>query len=183
MSLFARNVADHAEMLVRLSEVDFEVERAGQVLRTCIEGGGKVMLCGNGGSAADAQHFAAELTGRLVKERKPLAALALTTDTSALTCIGNDYGYEFVFERQVKALAKRNDVLIAISTSGNSENVCRAASAARECGALVVGLTGCDGGALKDLCDVAIIVPSRVTARIQEAHVLIGHTLCECAEG
>jgi D-sedoheptulose 7-phosphate isomerase len=144
--------------------------------------GHKIFLCGNGGSAADAQHFAAELTGRFVCERRALPALALTTDTSALTAIGNDYGYERVFERQLEAFARPGDVLIALSTSGRSENVLRAARRARALGCQVIGLTGGDGGALLPLCDVALCVPSRDSARIQEMHGLFGHVICQLAE-
>jgi D-sedoheptulose 7-phosphate isomerase len=144
--------------------------------------GGKVMFCGNGGSAADAQHLAAEFTGRFIQDRPPLAAMALSTDTSALTCISNDYSFADVFERQLRALGKRGDALVAISTSGNSLNVLKAAQTAREMGVAVVGLLGRDGGALKALCDVALVVPSASTARIQEMHILIGHTLCGAVE-
>ena len=140
------------------------------------------MLCGNGGSAADSQHFAAELTGRFVKDRRPLAALALSTDTSALTCIANDYSFDDVFSRQVMGLGRSGDCLLAISTSGNSRNVLRAAEVARATGIGVIGLLGRDGGALRPLCDVAIVVPSATTARIQEAHAFIGHSLCALVE-
>ena len=140
------------------------------------------MLCGNGGSAADSQHIAAELTGRFVKDRRPLAAVALSTDTSALTCIANDYSFDEVFSRQVLALGAPGDCLLTISTSGNSRNVIRAADAARSAGIKVIGLLGRDGGALRALCEVAIIVPSETTARIQEAHIFIGHTLCALVE-
>jgi D-sedoheptulose 7-phosphate isomerase len=122
------------------------------------------------------------MTGRFVKERRPLAAIALSTDSSALTCIANDYGFDDVFSRQVMALGARGDCLLAISTSGNSRNVMRAAEAARSAGVHVIGLLGRDGGALRGICDVAIVVPSQITARIQEAHIFIGHTLCALVE-
>ncbi len=144
--------------------------------------GNKVLLCGNGGSAADAQHIAAELTGRYKKERRGLPAIALTTDTSALTAIGNDYGYAHIFERQVEALARKGDLLIAISTSGNSKNVCRALERARELGCKTIGLSGRDGGAMGDLCDLNIVVPSDDTPRIQEMHIMIGHIICEAVD-
>lgn len=144
--------------------------------------GGKLMFCGNGGSAADSQHLAAELTGRFIKDRRPLAALALSTDTSALTCIGNDYSFDEVFARQVRGLGRAGDVLVAISTSGHSRNVIRAVEEAKALGMRVIGLLGRDGGALRALCDVPIVVPSQVTARIQESHILIGHTLCGLIE-
>lgn len=136
------------------------------------------MFCGNGGSAADSQHLAAEFTGRFIKDRRPLPGLALSTDTSALTCIGNDYHFNDIFLRQIQALGKEGDCLIGISTSGNSENILRAFIAAKELGIKTIGLLGRDGGKLACLSDIAIIVPSDVTARIQEAHILIGHTIC-----
>ena len=140
------------------------------------------MLCGNGGSAADSQHLAAEFTGRFIKDRPPIAAVALSTDTSALTCIGNDYSFNDIFARQVQALGKAGDCLIAISTSGNSGNVLAAVAAAKSLGISTIGLLGRDGGKLKAQCDVSIVVPSQVTARIQEAHILIGHSLCGAVE-
>ena len=153
-----------------------------QVIKAALNTGNKVMLCGNGGSAADAQHIAAELIGRFKKERDPLSAIALTTDTSILTCVGNDYSYDEIFSRQVRGLAKSGDVLIAISTSGNSANVVAAALAARERGCMTVALVGNTGGKLAPLCHHALIVPSADTARIQEVHILIGHILCELLE-
>jgi len=136
------------------------------------------MFCGNGGSAADSQHLAAEFVGRYINDRPPIAAIALSTDTSALTCISNDYGYEHVFSRQVSSLGRAGDTLIGISTSGNSANVIRAVEAAKQKGVHTVALLGRDGGALKDMVDVAIVVPSNVTAHIQEAHIFIGHYFC-----
>ena len=153
-----------------------------QVIRAALNTGNKIMLCGNGGSAADAQHIAAELIGRFKKERDPLSAIALTTDTSILTCVGNDYSYDEIFSRQVRGLAKPGDVLIAISTSGNSANVVAAVLAARERGCMTVALVGNTGGKLGPLCHHALIVPSADTARIQEVHILIGHILCELLE-
>jgi D-sedoheptulose 7-phosphate isomerase len=141
--------------------------------------GGKVLLCGNGGSAADAQHIAAEFVGRYETERKALPSIALTTDTSALTALSNDYGFEHVFRRQVEAHASAGDVLVAISTSGNSGNVIAAMMKAREMGCSVVGLTGKKGGKFAALCDECVVVPSDRTARIQEAHITIGHIWCE----
>ncbi|MCH7651329.1 MAG: D-sedoheptulose 7-phosphate isomerase [Nitrospinae bacterium] len=149
------------------------------IARTTYRNGGKMLLMGNGGSAGDAQHIAAEFIGRYKKERKPVAAIALTVDSSVLTCVGNDYGYENVFARQVEGLAKKEDVVIAISTSGNSENVIRGVEKAREIGAKTIGLLGKQGGKLKDKVDLAIVVPSSDTARIQEAHITIGHIICE----
>ena len=141
--------------------------------------GGRILVCGNGGSAADAQHFAAELSGRYVKERRALAGLALTTDTSALTAIGNDYGFDLVFSRQVEALGRPGDLLVGISTSGNSANIIRAVEAAKGQGMKTLGLLGKDGGSLKDLVDEALVVPSIVTARVQEIHQMIYHFWCE----
>ena len=148
----------------------------------CIKNGNKVLLFGNGGSASDAQHIAAEFVGRFVKERKSLPAIALTTDTSALTSIANDYGYERVFERQVEGLAVAGDVLIGISTSGNSPNVISALKTGKVIGCTVIGLSGRDGGLMNDCCDINLVVPSNVTARIQEMHILIGHILCSAVD-
>jgi D-sedoheptulose 7-phosphate isomerase len=141
-----------------------------------------VLLFGNGGSASDAQHVAAELVGRFARERAPLPAIALTTDTSALTAIANDYGFEEVFARQVRALGRPGDVAVAISTSGNSPNVLRGAEAAREMGMTVVALTGAGGGALAAASDLCVNVPSDDTPRIQECHLTVEHVLCEAVE-
>jgi D-sedoheptulose 7-phosphate isomerase len=181
-SLFIENLEDHLSLFQSLHKIDDTVFQAGRMLGHSLRGGGKILFCGNGGSAADSQHLAAELTGRFIKDRKPLAALALSTDTSALTCIGNDYSFDEVFARQVQGLGRGGDVLVGISTSGNSRNVIRAVEEARVAGMQVVGLLGRDGGKLLELCDVSIVVPSKVTARIQEAHILIGHTLCGLIE-
>lgn len=155
------------------------IGHAAELMRDAVLAGKKVLLCGNGGSAADAQHIAAELVGRFVIERKPLPAIALTTDTSALTAIGNDYGYEHVFSRQVEALGNPGDVLVAITTSGTSKNVVAAVTVARELGMKVIGLTGAKGAAFVASCDGGVAVPSTNTARIQENHITIGHLLCE----
>ncbi len=157
------------------------VEAAGLMVMTLLSGG-KILLCGNGGSAADAQHWAAELVGRFQKERKGMAALALTTDTSILTAIGNDYGYEEIFSRQVEGLGCEGDLLIGISTSGNSGNVLRAIVKAREKKMRVLGVTARGGGKMAALCDVLLDVPTENTARAQEVHELLGHTLCELVE-
>ncbi|MCF8719520.1 D-sedoheptulose-7-phosphate isomerase [Nitrospina gracilis] len=148
-------------------------------VRHSFENGGKLLLMGNGGSAADAQHLAAEFIGRYKLERSPIPAIALTVDSSILTCVGNDYSFDDVFARQVKGLARKEDTVIAISTSGNSGNVIKAVEAAKEIGAVTIGFLGKGGGKLKDLVDVPIIVPSADTARIQEVHITIGHILCE----
>jgi len=155
------------------------IARAAELMRDAVLAGHKVLLCGNGGSAADAQHIAAELVGRFVVERRPLPAISLTTDTSALTAIANDYGYEHVFARQVDALGAPGDVLIAITTSGSSKNVVAAVEIARDRGMKVIGLTGAKGAAFVATCDAGVAVPSTITARIQECHIAIGHLLCE----
>ncbi len=180
--LLSSGLEEHLEVFRQLGALAQGIRQAAGVLVASLSQGGKLMLCGNGGSAADSQHLAAELTGRFVKDRRPLAAVALSTDTSALTCIGNDYGFDEVFARQVTGLGRKGDCLLAISTSGNSRNVARAAETARVAGIRVIGLLGRDGGVLRGLCDVAIVVPSATTARIQEAHIFIGHTLCAMVE-
>jgi D-sedoheptulose 7-phosphate isomerase len=144
--------------------------------------GGRLLVCGNGGSAADAQHIAAEFVGRYLKERAPYSAIALSTNTSALTAIGNDYGFDEVFARQVHAHGRPGDVLLAISTSGTSPNVLAAVAAAREAGMKVIALSGRDGGTLIDDCDVCLVVPVDSTPRIQETHILLAHVLCELVE-
>jgi D-sedoheptulose 7-phosphate isomerase len=141
-----------------------------------------VLLCGNGGSAADAQHIAAELTGRYKTQRQGLPAIALSTDTSALTAISNDYGYEKVFERQVEALAQSGDLLIGISTSGNSQNILNALQKAKALQCKTIGLSGRDGGEMNRLCDINLVVPSQDTPRIQEMHILFGHILCQIVD-
>jgi D-sedoheptulose 7-phosphate isomerase len=161
-----------------INQLQVELDKACQLVVETIQNKHKVILFGNGGSAADAQHIAAEFTGRFVKERKGLPAIALTTDTSALTAIGNDYGFDKVFSRQVEALAQQGDLLIGISTSGNSANVLEAYKSGKELGCKILSLTGRDGGSMKGLSDLNIIVPSNTTARIQEMHILIGHILC-----
>ena len=148
----------------------------------CLRTGGTVFWCGNGGSAADAQHMAAELVGRFERDRRGYASIALTTDTSILTSVGNDYGFDHIFRRQIEGLGKRGDVLIALSTSGNSSNVIRAVESAKQKEMSCIGLLGRDGGRLKELCDLAIVVPVNNTARIQELHGLIGHILCDQIE-
>ena len=172
---------------LRLKESFFAANEgliAGVAREICrsLENGNKVLLFGNGGSAADAQHLAAEWVGRFARERRPLAALALTTDTSILTSVGNDYGYDQVFVRQVCALGHRGDVSIGISTSGNSPNVCAANAAAREMGLITVGLTGGSGGRLGAEVQYHINVPHRAAARVQEVHIMVGHILCELVE-
>lgn len=159
--------------------------QAAELMLQCLMNDGKILACGNGGSAADAQHFAAEMTGRFEKERMELAAVALTTDTSALTAIGNDYGFDHVFSKQVRALGRAGDVLVGISTSGNSTNIIEAIKAAHERDMHVIAMTGRDGGKiaamLKDT-DVLLNVPYPRTARIQENHILLIHAMCDCID-
>jgi D-sedoheptulose 7-phosphate isomerase len=158
------------------------IEAASTALCGCIRDGGKVMFCGNGGSASDAQHFAAELTGRFLHDRTPLPGLALVCNASAMTAIANDYGYEATFERQVRALGRQGDALVGISTSGNSPNVVNALRAARELGMLTIALTGEREGAVDAHADHRLKVPSTETPRIQEMHLAVGHMLCELIE-
>ncbi len=157
----------------------FEIESIGELCKKAISNGDKILLCGNGGSAADSQHIAAEFVGRFVKERQGLAAIALTTDTSILTAVGNDYGYSEVFRRQIQALGQIGDVLIGISTSGNSENVVRAFTEAKKKSMHTVALTGINDSKMSAIADITLKVPSNITARIQECHILVGHLVCE----
>ena len=163
-------------------ELGADLEQAARLVADAIAAGGRTLICGNGGSAADSQHMAAELVGRYLKERDAYAAVALSTDTSIMTAVANDYGFDAVFERQVRALGRAGDVLIGISTSGNSENVLRAMNAAREIGLKTVALTGRGGGKLASLADVLLAVPADHTPRIQESHSMIVHLLCEIIE-
>jgi len=174
--------AAHIAMFNALEPLFPIISDVGIAMQDCIKNGGKILLMGNGGSAADSQHIAAEIIGRYKKERKGLPAIALTTDTSILTSVGNDYGYDYIFARQIEGLCRPEDLVIGITTSGNSKNVVRAIEAANEIGAITVGLTGCSGGKLSALCKYNIVVPADVTARIQEAHIFIGHSLCEILE-
>jgi D-sedoheptulose 7-phosphate isomerase len=159
-----------------------EILKATHIIRDCLSNGGKLLLMGNGGSAADSQHIAAELIGRFKKERKAIPALALTVDSSSLTALGNDYGFETIFSRQIEALATPNDAVIGISTSGNSKNVILALNLAQKIGSKTIGLMGHEGGNMKDCVDIGIIVPSNDTARIQEVHITVGHIICEIIE-
>ena len=181
-ALWKSGLEEHLELFNRLAGLADDVAKAAALIASTVSNGNKVMFCGNGGSAADSQHLAAEFVGRFVKDRRPLAALALSTDSSALTCIGNDYGFDDVFYRQVVGLGKGGDCLVAISTSGNSRNVIKAVEAARAADIHIVGFLGRDGGALRTMCDIPIVVASPTTARIQEAHIFIGHTLCGMVE-
>lgn len=164
------------------SELCARIAAAAAAIAQALRSGGKVLFCGNGGSAADAQHWAAELVGRFRGDRRPLAAIALTTDSSALTAIGNDYGFEHIFARQVEGLGRPGDVLVAISTSGRSPNVLAALSAAKTSGLATIGVTGASAAAMAARCDHLIAVPAVETARIQELHAGVGHALCALVE-
>ena len=158
------------------------IEKASKLMVSTLKNGNKILLIGNGGSAADAQHIAAELVGRYKSERGGLPAIALTTDTSALTAISNDYGYAKVFDRQVEALASEGDLLIGISTSGNSANILSALALAKELGCTTLGMSGKSGGKMNETCDINLVIPSNDTPRIQEMHILIGHILCQAVD-
>ena len=181
--LARKSLEAHIEVIEKLINQEIQnIERGSEMILETINAGKKILLCGNGGSAADAQHIAAEFVGRYETERKALAAIALTTDTSALTALANDYDFERIFSRQVEALAREGDLLIALSTSGNSPNVNAAVVKAREIGCRTLGLTGAGGKKLASLCDECIMVPATRTARIQEAHITIAHLWCEAVD-
>jgi D-sedoheptulose 7-phosphate isomerase len=168
----------HMEVANSLNNLINEIESSAQLCIDCIKSGGKILLFGNGGSASDAQHIAAELVGRYKIKRKGLPAIALNTDTSTLTSIGNDFGYDYIFSRQVEALANKNDVIIGISTSGGSKNVINGLKMASNLECKTIGLTGNDGGEMNNICSINLNVSSIDTARIQEMHIVIGHTIC-----
>ena len=178
-----RKFIEHIDIIERIGDASItKIEKAAQTIIDCYKNGGKVILFGNGGSAADAQHIAAELVGKYKLARRALPAIALTTNSSIISAIGNDYGFEKVFSRQVEALVNENDVVIALSTSGNSENVIAGILAAKKKGCKTIALTGSSGGRLKETADILLNVPSDDTPRIQEAHITIGHILCGLVE-
>lgn len=177
-----RILDEHREVVDKVGALAPMIAEVAQVLTAALNAGNKILLCGNGGSAADSQHLAAEFTGRFLRERRPLPAISLNVNVSGLTAIGNDYGYEFVFSRELEALARQGDVLMALSTSGNSANVLHAVYKAREIGVTVVGLTGLDGGKLGEIVDYLIAIPSNKTPRIQEMHITVGHIICGLVE-
>lgn len=179
INLIEKEWTQHKKTLEAAEILKGQIAKAGEIISDALKKGNKILICGNGGSAADSQHFAAELSGRYKKERKALAGIALTTDTSALTAIGNDYGFEFIFSRQVEALGREGDVLVGISTSGKSPNVLEAFKKARELKIRTIGLSGKGGGKMNELGDFNLVVPSDDTARIQEIHILIIHCLCQ----
>ncbi|HEU5458886.1 MAG TPA: D-sedoheptulose 7-phosphate isomerase [Pyrinomonadaceae bacterium] len=183
MEFLANSLQEHLAAIQKLLDSKIsDIEQSGQLICEALTSGRKVLLCGNGGSAADAQHIAAELVGCYEKQRRSWPAIALTTDTSALTAVSNDLGYEQVFARQVLGLAQPGDVLVAISTSGKSQNVLRAAEQAREVGCKNIALTGATAEPLASLCDIVVAVPSARTSRIQEVHITVGHLWCEMVD-
>ena len=173
---------EHLEVAKMLPTLASAVSSAVDLIYSSLAAGGQLLIAGNGGSAADAQHIAAELTGRFLRERQPFRALALHVNTSSLTAIGNDYGYEHVFARELSAHARPGDVFLAITTSGNSQNILRAIEAARKKQVVVIGVTGGSGGKMRAACDLSICVPSESTARVQEMHITIGHAICQLLE-
>jgi len=174
--------SEHLKVATALPNLASAVSSAVDLMYSSMVAGGQLLIAGNGGSAADAQHIAAELTGRFLLERRPFRAIALHANTSSLTAVGNDYGYVHVFARELTAHAHPGDVLLAISTSGNSPNILRAIEAARQCKVVVIGLTGETGGQVRAACDLCLCVPTKSTPRIQEMHIMIGHTICELLE-
>lgn len=182
LGLVQSAIAEHIAVMEGVKGLAPLVAELGLTIAHRLRDGGKVLWMGNGGSAADCQHLAAEIVGRFVKERRALPSVALTTDTSILTAVGNDYGFEQIFSRQIDALCQPNDVVVGISTSGNSSNVVKGMEAAKALGALTVAMTGGSGGLLASLCDVSLVMPTAKTARIQEGHILLGHILCECID-
>ena len=182
-TLLENSLREHIATLESLTDQTLsDIERSGRMIFDALASGKKLIICGNGGSAADAQHIAAELVGRYEKLRRSFPAIALTTDTSALTAVSNDFGFEEVFARQVTGLANAGDVLVAISTSGKSPNVLRAVEKARELGCRTIALTGAGAEPLASACDMAVVVPSPRTSRVQEAHITIGHLWCEMVD-
>jgi D-sedoheptulose 7-phosphate isomerase len=173
---------EHLEVARALPPLASAVSTAVDIIYSSLAAGGQLLIAGNGGSAADAQHIAAELTGRFLRDRRPFRALALHANISALTAVGNDYGYDQVFARELSAHARLGDVFLAISTSGSSGNILRAIEAARQSKVVVIGLTGDSGGQMRTACDLCLCVSSKSTARIQEMHIMIGHTICELLE-
>jgi D-sedoheptulose 7-phosphate isomerase len=180
--IFAKAIAEHIKVVQAIHDDHSVLERIASKMSAAMLSGNKILWCGNGGSAADSQHLAAELVGRFLRERRGLPSIALTTNTSILSAIGNDYGYEQVFRRQVEALCVPGDVVVGISTSGNSKNVCLALEKAREIGAYTVAFTGSNGGGLARVADETLQIPSTETPRIQEGHILCGHMLCDYIE-
>ncbi len=185
MSLIKHRIEESIQtkqMMLKDKNIVLQIQKVVDLIAECFKSGGKILLCGNGGSASDALHIAGELVGRFQKERRAFPAIALNADNAVITAIANDYGYDALYERQVEGLLNKGDILIGISTSGNSENVCRAVKKANMIGGHTVALLGRDGGMIKNNVEIAVIVPSECTARIQESHILIGHIICELVE-
>jgi D-sedoheptulose 7-phosphate isomerase len=180
--LIKKHILEHTATLDSIRQLDGSIEKVADLFIHCLENNRTIFWCGNGGSASDSQHLAGELVGRFVGERKPLKSISLTADSAVMTCIVNDYGYEHIFSRQVEALGSKGDVLVGISTSGNSKNVLNALEVANNNGLSTIGLLGRDGGEAANIVNQSIIVSSDVTARIQEMHILIGHILCDLIE-
>ena len=180
--MLKEKIAEHIDILQGLNSMQEKIDQVGHLMIDAVGNGHTVFICGNGGSAADAQHFAAEIVGRFKKERRAWPAMALTTDTSILTAVGNDYGFDEIFSRQLEGLGKPGDILLGISTSGNSPNVLKAAHMARALKIKTIGLFGKDGGKLADAVDLPLVVDSNDTARIQECHIFLIHYLAEGLE-
>jgi len=180
--IVSQEINAHIEISNLIPCLENEIIQGAELAIEAIRKNGKLIIFGNGGSAADSQHIAAELVGRYKINRRGLPAIALTTDTSAITAIGNDFGYEYIFQRQLEALAQPNDLIIGISTSGNSINVIKALNFAKSKNLKTLGLSGSNGGEMSKICDLNVIVPSSDTARIQEVHIFIGHTICHIVE-
>ena len=180
--LINKHILEHQVTLNSVANLDESIIKVANLLIECLEHGGTIFWCGNGGSASDSQHLAGELVGRFVGDRKPLKSIALTADSAVMTCIVNDYGYKHIFSRQIEALGSKGDVLVGITTSGNSQNVLHAFKVAEQKSMTTVGLLGKGGGVAKDLVEESIIIPSNSTARVQEMHILVGHILCDLIE-
>ena len=180
--LINKHIQEHNDVLDSISQLAESIEKVANIFISCLENDGTIFWCGNGGSASDSQHLAGELVGRFVDERKPLKSIALTADSAVMTCIVNDYGYEHIFSRQIEALGSEGDVLVGITTSGNSQNVLHAFKVAEQKGMTTVGLLGKGGGKATGMVKQSIVVSSDSTARVQEMHILIGHILCDLIE-
>ena len=182
MQIIESHFNDHANLLNKMPLLFKDIDNISRILINCLKKKKTIFWCGNGGSASDSQHLAGELVGRFVGDRKPLKSIALNADSAVMTCIVNDYGYEHLFSRQIEGLGSKGDVLIGISTSGNSINVLNALKSAKNIGINTIGLLGNGGGKAKKIVDNSIIIPSKTTARIQEMHILVGHILCDLIE-
>tara|TARA_B100000767_G_C19431236_1_gene396013 strand:+ start:46 stop:618 length:573 start_codon:yes stop_codon:yes gene_type:complete len=180
--LIKKHILEHSDVLDSIKHLDKSIIKVANLLIHCLENKGTIFWCGNGGSASDSQHLAGELVGRFVNERKPLKSIALTADSAVMTCIVNDYGYEHIFSRQVEGLGSEGDILVGISTSGNSQNVLNAFQVANQKGMISIGLLGKGGGEAASIVMNSVIIESQSTARVQEMHILIGHILCDFIE-